>query len=208
MTALTITYPNTDRSLLTAAELTAAAAGFTITQEDLTALGTYVSATITKACKVVQAGATPPTLRDEGVAESFRLKSHQGYLALARKPIIEINSVVENDTVLDASQYEVDGSLIYKISGRCRICWAYGLIEIDYLAGYADVPDDLKYAAAKFVKAELITGGRDPLLKSKTIEGVSTYEWWVDPTKDSVIPADVMSILEEGGYVRKFGWLS
>lgn len=204
---LTITYPNADRSLLTPAELRTAAGTNPISDASLALLGAYISAAITKACMVPVSGAIPPTLREEGVAETFRLKCTQGYLSLARKPVVEINTVIENDSVLDSSLFEVDGVLIYKLSGNCRTTWARGLIEIDYTAGYEIVPDDLKYAAIRFVQGELTTGGRDPLLKSKTIEGVSSYEWWVDPDKDTVVPPEVMRLLVDGGYVTQFGWL-
>ncbi len=66
------------------------------------------------------------------------------------------------------------------------------------------MPDDLKLAAAKFVQAETTSDGRDPLLKRKSTEGVSEYEWWVDPTKESVIPAEVLDLLERGGYVNQW----
>lgn len=211
MPILTITYPNENRALLSLAELQSAASGYTISDANLTALGNYVSAAITRLCKVVAAGATPPTLREEGVMERFRLKSRQGYLALARKPVVEINSVTENDLVLSASEYELDGNLIYKMSGDYRCGWPCGEVEIDYTAGYEVVPDDLKWAAIKYVQAELTNDGapsQDPTLKRRKIEGVSEYEWWVDPAKDNSVPSDVMSILEAGGYIRKFGWLS
>ena len=42
---------------------------------------------------------------------------------------------------------------------------------------------------------------RHPLLRRVRVEGVSEREYWVDPTKDSVVPADVMDILERGGFV-------
>lgn len=217
MPLLTITYPNNDRSLLTLAELQAAASGYTITDANLILLGNYVSAAITGACKVAKAtlGAIPPTLREEGVSETFQLKSCQGYLALARKPVVEINTVVDNNSSLTvATDIEVDGGLVYRVTSGVRTSWACGTVEIDYTAGWEIVPDDLKYAAIKFVQAELVngygssSGTRDPLLKRKTTVGVSEYEWWVDPTKDSIVPADVMSLLVAGGYVRKFGWLS
>lgn len=208
---LTITYPNSDRSLLTLAELQAAAGTTTMTDAELLLLGDYVSAIITKACKVPEAtlGAIPPTLRDEGVTETFRFKSRQGFIALGRKPVIEINSVLENGAALGTTAFELDGSLLYKISGDHRCYWICGDVEVDYMAGYAEVPPDLKYAATKFLRTEMVTSsGRDPLLKRKTIEGVSTYEYWVDPTKtDMIVPAEVMDILENGGYVTKFGWM-
>ncbi len=209
MTVLAITYPNSDRSLLTPTELRAAAGSNSISDPDLAALGDYISAAITRACQVTPAsiGAIEPTLREEGVTELFRVRCDQTYLALARKPVVEINSVLENDSPLDAADYEVDGTLLYKLSGSCRVCWARGSVEVDYIAGYETVPADLKYAASKFIQAELVTSGRDPLLKVKTIEGVSSHEWWVDPTRESIVPGDVMDILYRGGYVTRYGWM-
>ncbi len=211
MTMLAITYPNEDRSLLTLAELRTAVGSSSITDANLSLLGDYISAAITRACKVATVEAIPPTLREEGVAESFRVRVQTGYLALARKPVVEVSLVIENDVPLDASAYEIDGSLLYKLSGNGRICWPCGLIEVDYTAGYEIVPADLKYAAIRFVQAEVanvVSGGRDPFLKMKKIEGVSEYQWWVDPAaRNSVVPADVMSLLDLGGYVRMYGWM-
>jgi hypothetical protein len=75
------------------------------------------------------------------------------------------------------------------------------------VAGWADVPAGLKWAARKFVQAVLLDDGRDPMLKRKVTIGVSEYEWWVDPTKDSIVPAEVMDVLLRGGYVNRWGWL-
>jgi len=72
---------------------------------------------------------------------------------------------------------------------------------VTYGAGWATVPDDLACAAIKFVQAEWTQGSRDPLLRRVRVEGVSEREYWVDPTKESVIPAEVVDILERGGYV-------
>lgn len=206
---LTIAAPNTDRSLLTLAERRAAA-GVTDSSKDatLTALGHYVDAMITKACRVATADAIPPTLRLETVTEKFHLKSYQSFLVLSRQPLVEIMSVVDGIGTLAATQYEHDRGLFYKVqSPPWRIAWPLGNVTVEYSAGFAVVPDDLKYAAIRFMQAELQQGNRDPLLKSKTIEGVSHYEWWVDPSKPSVVPSDVMDILEQGGFVRKYGWM-
>lgn len=207
---LIIASPNTDRSLLTIAELRVAA-GLQSTDGSqdakLQTLGNYVAAAITQACSVAKAGVVPPTLRQETVTETFRFKSRQGGVFLARKPIVEVLSVNESGSAIAESDYEIDGQGVYRISGECRTCWACGEIIVEYTAGYAIVPDDLKWAASKFVQAELAQGARDPLLKSVSIEGVSTREYWVDPTKDSVVPGEVMDILERGGYVTKWGWL-
>lgn len=207
---LTIASPNTDRSLLTLAELRAAA-GVTDESRDieLSALGGYVSAVITSACAVVRVGAIPPTLRLESVVETFHcLRTRfQSPLIPSRRPVASITSVLEGTTELDASGYETDGTAFYRLSGTHRACWQYGPVVVSYAAGWAVVPDDLKYAAMKFIQSALIQGDRDPMLKRKVTVGVSEYEWWVDPTKDNVVPAEVMDILAMGGYVNRWGWL-
>jgi hypothetical protein len=207
---LTIASPNTDRTLLDITELRAAAGVSNGSKDtELTLLGGYVAASITKACKVATDGAIPPTLRLETVSETFRLhyqhnSSRRSSLILARLPIIAIASVTENDTLLDTDQFEYDAAagLLYRLSGSCRVPWCGGTVVVVYSAGYAVVPDDLKYAAIKFVKAALQQDSRDPMLMSKRTEGVSEYRWFVDPTKESVVPAEVMDLLERGGYVN------
>jgi hypothetical protein len=210
MSMLEIPAPNTDRTLLTIAELRAAA-GVSDSSQDaqLTLIGNYVSAAITKACKVAISGVIPPTLRLETVIETIRLgSSHKSYVALARRAVTAIISVSENTTALDTSEWELDGVLLYKLSSDTRLCWGWpGDMVIEYSAGYAVVPDDLKYAAMKFVQAELSQGARDPMLKRVRIEGVSEREYWVDPTKDNIVPAEVYDLLEQGDYINKWGWI-
>jgi len=57
------------------------------------------------------------------------------------------------------------------------------------------------------VQAALIENGRDPLLKRKVTVGVSEYEWFVDLTKESVVPPEVMDILIRGGYANRWAWM-
>lgn len=207
---LTIALPNTDRTLLTIAELRSAAGVVGSSRDaELTALGGYVSAVITTACQVARAGATPPTLRLESVVETFHHRRHQGIdpLIPSRRPVASITSVLEGTAELDASSYQLDGTLLYRLSGDRRGYWRHSPVVVSYDAGWATVPDDLRYAAIRFVQSALISGDRDPMLKRKVTVGVSEYEWWVDPTRDSVVPAEVMDILTMGGYVNRWAWL-
>ena len=206
---LTIASPNTDRTLLTLAELRSAAGATDGSRDaELTVLGDYISSVITSACQVVKAGPIPPTLRLESVTETYRIHQPHDSLTLVRRPVAAIASVTENDVLLVATDYEEDENLLYRLSGDQRICWPRGEVVVAYSAGYAVVPPDLKYAAMKFVRSSLQTDDRDPALKRKVTEGVSEYEWWVDPTKDTVVPPEVLDILVRGGYVRQFGWMS
>jgi hypothetical protein len=215
---LQIPSPNTDRSLLTIEELRSAA-GVTDSSRDteLQVLGDAIAALITQACQVARVGAIPPTLRQEAVVETFNAPVHHGYhwlpidragaLHPSRTPIVSIESVVEGTRTLTTSDYQVDGAAIYRLSSGHRMHWQCGPIVVSYTAGYATVPYDLKWAATKFVQAALLENGRDPYLKRKVIMGVSEYEWWIDPTKDSIIPPEVMDILVRGRYVNRFAWM-
>jgi hypothetical protein len=208
MANLSIETPNTDRSLLTLGERRAAAgANDGARDSELTALGNYVDAMITKACQIARAGAIPPTLRLESVRETFRLKSTQTCLIVARFPVVEFGDVVENGVTLSDADFEIDGRCMYRLSNAVRICWPCGEIVISYSAGYEVVPPDLKYAAIKFMQGELSRGGRDPLLRSVSIPDVISKDYWVDPGKDTVVPADVMTLLDDGGYINKWGWM-
>lgn len=207
---LTIDVPAYDPALLTIEETRVAAglsSGDTSQDSALGALRLRISAAITKECKVAASGVVVPTLREEEVTETFRLKSQQAAMFLGRRPVVSITSVTEGTTSLSASGYEAEGDALYRLTGSERGNWACGAVEVSYVAGYEVVPDDLKLAAVKFVQAELSQGSRDPLLKRVKIEGVSEREYWVDPTKDSVIPAEVMSLLEAGGYINKWSWM-
>lgn len=204
---LTVTAAATDLHLLTVAERRAAA-GVEDGSKDaaLAIISARVSASITAACNVRAGGAVPPTLKQETLSETFRLTSGASALFLARRPIVAVSAITEITTTLDADyDFEIDaaGGVIYRLSSDDRICWPCGKIAVSYSAGWATVPEDLKFAASKFVQAITQTGDRDPMLKAETIEGVSSSEFWVDPSKDSVVPAEVLDLLDRGGYVQK-----
>lgn len=218
---LRIPSPNTDRSLLTIDELRAAAGVADSSRDiELQVLGDATAALITSACQVRKVGAIPPTLRQEAVVETWYQipYEHRGGAALypsltggaalypSRTPIVSIQSVTIGGAAIASSGYEIDGQAIYRLSGNFRIGWSNAPVVVAYTAGYAVVPADLKWAARKFVQAAMLDDGRDPLLKRKVTVGVSEYEWWVDPTKDSVVPGEVMDILVRGGYANRWGY--
>jgi hypothetical protein len=121
---LTIATPNTDRSLLTIAQLRVAA-GLESTDSSrdatLIPLGAYISASITSACKVAKAGVIPPTLRLETVTETFLFKSLAKSLVLARRPVVEIVSVTQSDSLLADTDYTLDAAsgVLYRTTLGC-----------------------------------------------------------------------------------------
>ena len=85
---LSIPSPNTDRSLLTRAQLRAAV-GVEDGSKDaaLIDLGNYVAVLIAQACRVATAAGIPPTLRLETIVETIVLGTCSEWLDLARRPV-------------------------------------------------------------------------------------------------------------------------
>lgn len=216
MITIAINSPNTDRSLLTIEEARVAIgldSADTSKDATLTPLNAYVAAMITSACKVAKSGIIPPTLRLETVVETFLFTSLQKSLVLARSPLVDVVSVTQTESLLDTTDYAIDyaAGILYRTQFGFVTTpngpygwWPYGNTVVEYSAGYATVPDDLKYAATKFIRAEYVTGTRDPNLRSLTIEGVSSRTWWVPDkqTNAGIVPGEVMDILRQGGYVK------
>jgi hypothetical protein len=202
---LSIPSPKTDRSLLTRAQLRSAVGVEDGSKDaELIDLGNYVAILIAQACRVATAAGIPPTLRLETVVETIVLGTCSEWLDLARRPVTTIDSVIEDGMEIDSTGYRLAGTAgrLQRRSGSFAALWPRDCdIVVTYSSGWATVPDDLARAAIKFVQAEWNQGSRDPLLRRVSVEGVSEREYWVDPTKDSVVPADVMDILERGGFI-------
>jgi hypothetical protein len=194
---LTIPSPNTDRLLLTDAEIAAAIPN--VAGPVLAKLNARVSAAIVRACHVAAAGAIPPTLRLEEVVDTYRLKSHQKALILSRRPVVSVTSLVEGSTTLAEDvdfEVEADAGLLYRLSGDERVCWSSGKVVMTYSAGWATVPDDLRLAAEKLAQVFHSEGGSGGSgLKRESIPGVIEREWWVGPSDDPAIPQEILDLL-------------
>jgi hypothetical protein len=143
---LTVTTAATDRALLTTAELRDAV-GASLTDPQLETLGNRVAAAIARACGVAEGGTVPVTLRLETLTETFRARRLcRRHLMLSRRPVVAISSVMEDDTIVAASEYELDASagLLNRLSSDKLADWpAVSKIVVVYRAGYETVPDDL-----------------------------------------------------------------
>jgi hypothetical protein len=198
---LTVTTAASDLSLLSLAELRAAA-GVTDASQDaaLTALGARVAAAITAECRVAAGGVVPPTLRHETLTETFRLRSSVESLILSRRPVTAITSVTEgDDDPLTVADYEFDAAsgLLYRLDGDdARTCWSScNKVVAVYTAGWATVPEDLKLAASKLVTVFWLETARDPNLRRVSVAGISEREYWVAPSSDPAMPAEVIDLL-------------
>lgn len=195
---LTITTTATDTSLLTIAELRAAAGATDASHDtELQTVGARVSATIARLCQVRDVPPTPPTLREETLTQVFRQYSGADELTLARRPVTSITSVVVDDVTLETTEYELDvaAGLLYRLCDDYRTPWTGAKATIVFVAGWSTVPDDLKLAASKMVTDIYTTASRDPNLKRHRIEGVGEREYWVSPSSDPLVSQEVMELL-------------
>jgi len=203
MSRFSVTTPATDVSLLTIAELRAAA-GVTDNSKDaeLTILGRRISTAIARQCCIADDGVNPPTLLRETCTEVFRW-SGCGPLHLSRRPVTLIVSAVNGVSAIDGANYEVSGgSVLHYLTSDELTSWPAGKITVVYEAGYATAPDDLKLAASKLATATFAETARDPNLKREDLPGIIEREYWVAPSDDPLLSAEISDLLSP--YVQRW----
>jgi hypothetical protein len=201
---LTIVTAAADRSLLTVPQMRAAVgleAGDSSQDAALIQFGAMVADAISRDCCVTPAPPAPATLRQETVSEVFRPYRQEYLLMLSRRPVVSVTSVVSDDVTLETDEYELDASqnALLALSDDTQIKWGGRKITVEYVAGYATVPDALALAASKFLRmlwSENGPGARsDPNLKAVEIEGVGRREWWVGGASDPLMSEEIKELL-------------
>lgn len=119
----------------------------------------------------------------ETVTEIFRVRCGTHGLIAGRYPIKEITSIVENDIELSADDFEADleAGIIERLRSGCVVRWPHGKVTVVYSAGYnlpADVPEPVERATIELVKQFYSSGDRDPLVRSETVEGAGSTDYF------------------------------
>lgn len=195
---LTVTSAAADPNLLSVEEMRAAV-GVTGSSSDaaLLILNGRISRAIAAHCRVASAGVAARTLRQETLTETFRTGMSREKLILSRRPIVSVTSIVEDGETLTGSDYEIDASsgILTRLEDDEPACWSWSKIVVVYVAGWSTVPDDLKLAASKLASEIYTVGTRDPNLKRIEVAGVEEREYWVSPSSDPLISAEVDALL-------------
>jgi hypothetical protein len=139
----------------------------------------------------------------ETVVETGRIRCPLEVIKLRRYPGITITSIVDDDETLDSDEYEVDDAtgLLYRLDGDDNREYWYGpKIVITYQAGYElldGVPRELEVACRRLVTAQWQAKGRDPLVKSVTVDGIGRRDYWVGgmPGDNGAMPPDVLALI-------------
>ncbi|MER8539154.1 hypothetical protein NKH17_06770 [Mesorhizobium sp. M1334] len=136
----------------------------------------------------------------ETVAEQLRLDRCREELILARYPVDEIVSIVENDAILAAPDYEADKAtgLVTRLYGDRPCWWPAQKIVVTYSAGYdlpLDAPAALQQACIQLVKAYYMAADRDPMVRSESVDAISTASYFAG--RDEHLPPDVLALLKQ-----------
>jgi len=113
----------------------------------------------------------------------FKLRDREEGLALSRFPVTDLASVVENDTTLDASDYELSplGGVLIRLRNDHPWLWRYGKVVATYTAGYervADLPFGIERAAIILVNQYRYAATRDPLLRSEQTQNIGSSSYY------------------------------
>jgi hypothetical protein len=166
---LALTQAAGDASLLTAEELRAAAAVSDSSQDSkLAVVGRQIAAMICAECGIAVCAGAEPTLRQETVTETFR-NACTRELILSRRHNVEVTSITIDGAEIDLSTVVADPevALLERIAPAR---WHGREIIVVYKAGFSTVPEHLKSLAADAVRWRLSMTGRDPLVKSQSVE--------------------------------------
>lgn len=133
----------------------------------------------------------------EGVTETFwpEMRHHHHHhfgtgssnpIILERAPVVSINSVTLDGTVLDPSLYrlDADAGFLYQLnSDGFVIPWRFSMAAIIAYSGGYELPDDLPSGVQRAVLQWIIelwrSKGRDPRLKSENVAGIGSQDFWV-----------------------------
>lgn len=175
----------------------------TDTSEDdyLTRQIAVASAAICTYLSVVMADDGTVTLGRETLVQTFTPSSYNGFLVMARRPIVSVTSVEEDGSAIDASEYSFDFGRIKRLGSSS---WTNVEYAVEYTAGWLlpgdsgrNLPVEIEDAAIALIKANRFSRSRDPLLKSENIlEGLYGYSLF-DPRDGSAgLPPEVSSKID------------
>lgn len=193
---LTVTTPAADTRLTT---LAAVKLELDITGDDsdpkLEAHIVAASAAVQTHCKRIFA--------IESVVESIRLRRHHEEIILKRIPVVAVASVAVASVALEATDYEADrdAGMLYRLSGDLRTSWPCAVaVVVEYSTGFATIPADVVKATTMLVAGYRAGAGRDPTLRSETIDGVRSVGYALAGAvggMEGSLPGTVATLLEK-----------
>jgi hypothetical protein len=159
-----------------------------------------LAAMIRQASEALARHCARTTFGEETYRQTERLAEPVEAIILERDLKIAVSAVTVNGEALDPAEWELEGSLLYRLSGDRRVAWCPGVVAVEYTAGYVlpdGAPADLARACLLTVTALWHARGRDPMLRSESAEGVGTTQWFAGGGAASRgLPSDALALVE------------
>jgi len=115
-------------------------------------------------------------------------------LARDLDPVISLVTVDGNAT----TDYELDGSLLYRMASNSRTTWESGRILIEYTAGYVllgNLPPAVERACLDTIKHLYFNTDRDAQLKGEKVLDIIEQSWSTSGQYELGLPAGVSEAL-------------
>lgn len=137
---------------------------------------------ISEASSLITSYCNRDTFGRQTVRQTERLREGRECIVLALDIDVSISSVTVDGAALSTSEYELDGSLLYRLNDDRRCWWAAGAkVVIEYDAGFillTDLPEAIERAAIDSVVSLYHGGGRDGAVRSEDVEGISVVSYF------------------------------
>lgn len=139
----------------------------------------------------------------EIVRETIELPIANPSILPARWPLVAVVSATADGAAFDVADVESDDGacLAYRLDedGE-RLDWPAGELVVTYQAGYAlpgeagrTLPHAVERAALILAKSYTLARGRDPLIRSETVEGAGSTDYFAGTVSD--LPPEVEALL-------------
>ncbi len=169
------------------------------------ALRRYISSASAAASQYCNRKFQAETVKDEFWPDrdpyQYQLPGGAGQLQLTRWPVGSVASVTENgDPLTDAADYRVDpdnGSILRLDGSLYPTNWKAWPLSVQYVGGFATIPDDVADAVVRMVVRRYSVKGRDPNLKQLSVPGVIEQSWWIGTGGDAGnLSPDISDVLD------------
>lgn len=140
----------------------------------------------------------------------WQVSARMGVLQLTKLPVQSVISVTVNDpagayTLTSGTDFMVDmnrGQLV-RLNADTGLPRKWDAIQtvVQYTAGFPTLPDDIDDACSRLTKKAFWTRGRDPSVMEQSTGQMGSVKYWVNPSPDGNLPADVADLLDNYRFI-------
>ena len=136
---------------------------------------------IHEASDLITAYCNRDTFGREALRQTERVTAARECIILARDLELTIGTVTVDGATLTAAEYEIDGSLLYRLHDDRRIAWRSEKVVVEYSAGFTllgTLPFAIERAALDLVVMLYQSGGRDMTVRQEMVQGIGSTSYF------------------------------